>query len=134
MENAVKKIYRIKASKEKFDTGIQYDLRDSISQNKELQQLCIEMVSNGLNMYAKKINSDNRDKDYRVKLQSTLEMLKDTLSSEALNSTTSTDLSDTTSTDYILIPTCTENTSNIDNVLSEIVCYRMCGVTEFCNS
>jgi hypothetical protein len=121
MENAVKEFYRIKASnKERFDTGIQCDLQDSISQNKELQQLCIEMVSNVLNMYTKRINSNNRDKNYRVKMQSTLEMLKDTLSSETLNSTTSNDLSDTTSTDYILIPRCTENSSNIDNVLSEI--------------
>jgi len=78
------------------------------------------MVSNVLNMYTKRINSDNRDKDYKVKMQSTLEMLKDTLSSETLSSTASDDLSGTTSTDYILIPKWKENSLNNHNKVSEI--------------
>jgi len=120
MENAVKVFYEVKAIQKKIDIGVQCNLQDSISQNKDLQLLCIEMVKNVLNLYTKRINSDNRDKDYNVKMQSTLEMLKDTLSSENLNSTTSDDLSGTTSTDYILIPKCKENSMNNNNDVSEI--------------
>jgi len=37
MKNALKEFYRIKATKEKSDNGIQWDLQDSTSQNRELQ-------------------------------------------------------------------------------------------------
>jgi len=70
-------------------------------------------------MYTKWINSDSRDKDYKVKMQSTLEMLNDTLFSENLNSTTNDDLPCTTSSYYILIPKCQENSMNNNNDVSE---------------
>jgi len=59
-------------------------------------------------MYSKRINLDNKDKDHSAKLQSTLEMLKDTLSSEASNTTTTNDLSCTTSKDNFIIAKCRE--------------------------
>ena len=119
MENAVNGFYNTIASKIRIETGTQCDLQDSTSQNKELQQLCIEMVTKILNMYTKRINLDNKDKDHSAKLQSTLEMLKDTLSSEALNSTTTNDLSCTTSTDYFIIAQCREISSSNDNKISD---------------
>jgi len=69
MENAVKGYYNNKASKRTHETGTQCDLQDSKSQNKELQLLCIEMVTNVLNMYIKGTNLENKDKDHSVKLK-----------------------------------------------------------------
>jgi len=115
MEYAVKGFYNTKAAKLRIETCTQCDLQDSTLQNKELQQLCIEMVTNILNMYTKRINMENKDRDNNVKLKSTLEMLKDTLFLESLNSTTSDYHSGTTSTDYILIPQCKKNSMKNDN-------------------
>ena len=115
MENAVNEFYNTIASKERTETATQCDLQDSTSQNRELQQLCIEMVTKILNMYTKRINLDNKDKDHNGKLQSTLEMLKDILSSDSSNSTTTNDLKCTSSTDYFIMAKCRDISSSNDN-------------------
>jgi len=77
------------------------------------------MVSNVLDMYTQWNNLDSRDKDYKVKMRSTLEMLKDILPLENLSPTINDDLPCTTSSYYVLISKCQEKSMNNNNEVSE---------------